>query len=326
MSICIRAVACALAVAFAGFASEAASRDSGAYYDWSEQVSELPSTWGDYFRRNAKVSLGPERRLRNGVAWRLFVDEVTGVPVPRVTWRPNGERLRVANRLLETVHGGEMLVVEHERGRLRKFGERRIAEGFRFFDVPAVTEWDVDLTYVGERLLSMVASAGVWGEGKGSSRALFRGLTFDLRTEKVVHLSECPGMEGLYGVAPEVSVPVPAERFFFRYGELFHLCNAARYRDFIALVKRVEARSGYDHLSASASDLTRRCIELQQNPVFQERQEYVLYLTFTGLAVQASGHGCPPRRTPDNPVIVPYRELAPFMQPGPWRDELLSLR
>jgi hypothetical protein len=57
----------------------------------------------------------------------------------------------------------------------------------------------------------------------------------------------------------------------------------------------------------------------------REEQEYALYLTFSGLAVHVGGPECPVARRPDNPIIVPYRRLEPLMQPGPWRDELLSL-
>jgi hypothetical protein len=33
---------------------------------------------------------------------------------------------------------------------------------------------------------------------------------------------------------------------------------------------------------------------------------------------------CTLLRSPVNPVIIPYRELEPFMIPGAWRDELLK--
>jgi hypothetical protein len=35
---------------------------------------------------------------------------------------------------------------------------------------------------------------------------------------------------------------------------------------------------------------------------------------------------CVLERSTVNPLIIPYREVEPFMIPGPWRDELLKLK
>lgn len=55
-----------------------------------------------------------------------------------------------------------------------------------------------------------------------------------------------------------------------------------------------------------------------------------LYITPAGLAVY-SGYiiprviqHCMMLGSTDNPVIVPWREVMPFLKPGPWRDELLK--
>jgi hypothetical protein len=59
----------------------------------------------------------------------------------------------------------------------------------------------------------------------------------------------------------------------------------------------------------------------------------VLYLTDRGLAVHNTEFGfipardnCALERSTVSPLILPYRELKPFMSPGPWRDELLRAR
>jgi hypothetical protein len=55
-------------------------------------------------------------------------------------------------------------------------------------------------------------------------------------------------------------------------------------------------------------------------------------LTSAGLALHDFLHNWPSMsrlkclsgRDEDDPVIIPYRELEPFMKPGPLRDELLK--
>jgi hypothetical protein len=52
---------------------------------------------------------------------------------------------------------------------------------------------------------------------------------------------------------------------------------------------------------------------------------WALYLTPTGLAVFGKGWSSRAfNNITVNPIILPYRELEPFMKPGPWRDELLK--
>ena len=320
-----RIAACMATSVLMNVASQAEVRDSGKYYDWSEEISEDSSTWAGYFRKNARLKLGPERRLPNGVSWRLLIDQSTGVPTPRVTWMPNRERMPTANRLLDSVQGGEMLVFREEEHRRDDLNRERKAMGARPIDEPPVSGWDAELTYVGPHLMSMVATARTWGEGKYSTYGLMRGLVFDLQAGTMAHVSACPGDSEVYGFQPDYTKPPVPSRFIFRYGELLDLCDPARYRDFIALVKRAEGAGGQRHTDPSESIQGTRCTEYPASPVFQEAQEYILYLTFDGLAVQATGRHCPSHRTPDNPVIVPYRELTPLMTPGPMRDELLSL-
>lgn len=326
MSVWSRAALCAATLVLAGLTSESAANYVGAYYGWSEHISADRSTWAGYFRRNARIELGPERRLPNGVSWRLLTDRLTGVPTPRVTWMPNRERLLAANRLLDMVQGGDMMVVKEEERRLNELNHYRVKEmGAPALDQRPVFAWDVELTYVGARLMSMVANASTWGEGRYSTYRLQRGLVFDLQAGTMAHVGACPGGSEVYGFRPDYSPETP-ERFVFRYGELLDLCDPARYRDFIAVLKQAEARGRYRHLDPSPIYKSDACIEYPEIPVFQEKQEYILYLTFSGLAVQATGRHCPLQRTPDNPVVIPYRDLAPFMLPGPWQEELLSLQ
>lgn len=296
-------------------ATPGAAENSGVIYHWYEDAAHTPSTWADYFRQNAQIVLGPERRLPNGVSWRLQTDRSTGIAYPRLTWMPDRKRLLAANRLLDGAHGAELLVehdLEDGRERLNRDSIALHGEPATLYSGPILEQWNVDLTYVGKRLMSAQTSAFERSGGTHPTVYL-RGLTFDLQAETIVELGRCPGRPTDIYAGP------------FRYGELLDLCDTARYHDFIALVRSIDARNGRRHITWSEPNKMLGCVESPDQPVFREDQEYVVYLTFAGLAVQAAGDDCPIKPTPDNPVIVPYRELAPFMTPGPWRDELLAL-
>jgi len=311
-------VICIFATVIDGRSSLADNR-----YGWDRY--ELPDQpkWAAYFRESAQIRLGRERRLPNGVSWRLLTDIRSGIAIPRLTWMPDKERLRTANRLLDIVQGGEMLVEREERRNVEGENEFRVNHGG--LSLPGkrgITQWDVGLTYVGSRLMSLMEAA-IIGSAGNKPDVLMRGLTFDLARGTIEQVRPCPDSRTPYGFSH-----VDGERgnFLFRYGELFQLCDPASYRAFIALVKEIDGKRSARHLPPSASDRTKGCVESIDQPVIREEQEYILYLTFAGLAVQATGKECAVTRTPDNPVIVPYRRLEPFMLPGPWRDELLSPR
>jgi len=287
------------------------------YYDWSGEVGlGAPSEWATYFKNNARIRLGPEQRLPNGVSWRLFTDLRSGIAIPRLTWMPDRQHLRAANRLLDTVHGGEMLIEARERALDEAFWQRPL-------QVPHVLEqWDVDLTYASSRLMSMMSAASVTNGGAGAPGYL-RGLTFDLDRGTMTAVTACPGNPFPYASPRSEGHP---SAFRFTYGELLNLCDATTYRAFIALVKEMDDARPLRHLPPSVSDKTKGCVEWPQQPLVREEQEYALYLTFSGLAVQVGGSECPLWRRPDNPIIVPYQRLEPFLLPGPLRDELLALQ
>jgi hypothetical protein len=295
----------------------ASARD--AVYDWSGWSQDLPdpATWADHFKKYARVQLGKEQRLPNGVAWRLLTDTGTGISMPRLTWMPDARSVRTANDMLDKVHGAEMLMDEAEWRSLQDVNEYRRREGIpplRFRH--AIVQDDVRLTYASKRLVSLVELALLQSEGNHWP-AIMRGLTLDLERAEIFHVETCPDTIQVYG-----SRLRPGEgNYRFRYGELLNLCEQESYRKFIALVKA--------HAPPPARPnafFIRECPENLDHPHIAEDQEYILYLTFQGLAVQAASWICPIRGAPPNVVIVPYQDLEPFMQPGPWRDELLKLR
>lgn len=184
---------------------------------------------------------------------------------------------------------------------------------------PALFQGDVGLTLAGGRLMSLF-SGGWYPSGGSDSPDFLRGLTFDLDAATVTHVSSCDSGRryGSDGGTPRT--------YRFRYGSLLDLCDAADYRRFVSLVREIDDARPARHLPPEESDRSKGCWrENPDQPLVREDQEYVLYLTFAGLAVHVADDYCPVARRPDNPVIVPYRRLEPLMLPGPWRDELLSL-
>jgi hypothetical protein len=80
--------------------------------------------------------------------------------------------------------------------------------------------------------------------------------------------------------------------------------------------------------AASKDARVRQCSEMESRGY----ESLVLYLTFKGLAVHNTEYGssadrgyCTVRRSPVNPLILPYRDLKSFVIPSPLSDELLKL-
>src|ERR1700761_7435881 len=87
-----------------------AQDDDGCGY--SQRVNGSPPTKRllEIFRRRPAPTLGPEHRLKNGVAWRLIYDAPTGLGLPRITWMPDRAAMDKANVLLEAAHGCLLLL------------------------------------------------------------------------------------------------------------------------------------------------------------------------------------------------------------------------
>jgi len=119
--------------------------------------------------------------------------------------------------------------------------------------------------------------------------------------------------------------------YLFQFGPL-RVCDREAYEKFVELLRR-RALLATERAAGSKDPAVRICGEKPDQGNIGKDQEIVLYLTFKGLAVHnteywpnASRSYCTLARSPVNPVILPYRELEPFMVPGPWRDELLKLQ
>jgi hypothetical protein len=286
---------------------------------WDYRADGNPPDWANHFEAHARLRLGPEQRLRNGVSWRMFIDLDTGAAMPRLTWMPSKRRLAAANRLLDMMQGGDMLAAVHYWHYAEAENDHRRQTGAPLLTLKDVLEQrDIGLTYVGPRFMSLMEAvffhpSGVIGDW------FQQGLTFDLESDKIVEVAACPGAKKPYGYSADDD----PDAFLFQYGEWLQFCDRAAYSQFIAVVKEIADRSAR-HLPPPKDTELDRCQLSPDRPLIDEKREYLLYLTFEGLAVQVSTKECPIQRTVDNPVIVPYRQLEPFMRAGPLRDELLA--
>jgi hypothetical protein len=295
----------------------------GSFVDDWEGVSADQATWADHYRKTARVRLGREQRLPNGIAWRLHTDVGSNLALPRITWMPNPRSTRTANDLLDMVHGGAMLFADRERLFLEAENDQRRRDGWRLmeYDHP-IGQTDVDLTYATPTLMSVVDLGVVFTDWRRITTRIIRGLTFDLRTGEMFRIEACAGSLHPYGAK--------GGNYRFQFGRLLQLCDTETYLAFVRLLAAKSAQIA--ERAAASEDRFADCSEKDRS-VVAPLQEIVLYLTFEGLAVLNTEYDpvsrrdtCSLERNPYNPIILPYRELEPFMIPGAWRDELLKLK
>ena len=312
----------------------AAPASRASFDGWPYYVKEDQGTWAAYYRSHARVRLGPEQRLPNGVSWRLHIDVGTGLAMPRITWMPDAQRMQTTNGMLDMAHGGAMLVSRAAGRELDELNEWAPGAGFPVFqyDKPVV-QTDVGLTYATPNLVSLVDLGYFVHEGSGTWR-IIRGLTFDLAARRMFGIDACPDSDIAYA-SHQYTVEKLGRRepinYLFQFGPL-RVCDREAYEKFVELLKR-RALLATERAASSKDPTVRICGEKPDQGNIAKDQEIVLYLTFRGLAVHnteywpnASRSYCTLARSPVNPIILPYRELEPFMVPGPWRDELLKLK
>ena len=233
---------------------------------------------------------------------------------------PDAQSMRTANDMLDMVHGGAMLFADAMRHWLDDVNGSTHHNGQHPLDHDrAVVQTDVGLTYATPTLVSLVDLGFVPDPRIG--RRIIRGLTFDLQTREMFHVEACPGSDDAYGTG---------DNYSFQFGKLLRVCDWDTYLKFVRLLKAQAARLA-EKTAGSKNSLAAWCSE-KAGPFIDRYQEIVLYLTFKGLAVHNTdyrprprGSDCTLKRSPVNPVILPYRELEPFMIPGAWRDELLKI-
>ena len=268
-----------------------------------------------YYQLHANVRLGREHRLGNGVAWRLLTDIRTGAAAPRITWMADRKSLLKANALFDAVHGDALL--EYERLDV----QRRYDElyDWQYGQPPFVIKppyfypENVAVIYATSRLVSYV-------EVRREVRMISMGIdvygrVLDLEQGRIREIEGCGGSD--------------YDWRNFRFGELLDVCEDAAYESFMTLWAD-KVRQAIVKAQASGDELSEQCGESMGSLELDSRR-MALYLTPAGVAV-FNNYWIPNSAKycafyddiTVNPIILPYRELEPFMKPGPWRDELLK--
>jgi hypothetical protein len=284
----------------------------------------------NFYRRHARIRLGAEKRLPSGVSWRLQTDIATGVALPRFTWMPNVQSLKVANRALDAMHGRLLVDSAYASEKIGElnYEERGLGLPRRREDHP-LTQTRTEVTYATSGLISIV-DLGYWASAGSYVPRHIHGLTFDIGRGRLHEIASCVGDDIPYA-SSEIA---GTERYLFRLGNFLKVCDVPSYRRFVELLQS-KAEEQARRVLGSQQDDIQHCLwhYIGDKKTIGENDEIVLYLTFAGLAVHNttfwpnSDRGqCVLSRSPLNPVIIPYRELESFMSPGPWRDELLALQ
>jgi hypothetical protein len=211
-----------------------------------------------------------------------------------------------ANRLLDAAHG--CLLIHYAQLVRERFGVDRddiasTADKPMFQPDPTL----VELTYASPRLVSY-AEIRVYAMG---SSVKPRGIVLDLERNRIYQASGCGDLGD-------------DDSGWFRLGPLMEVCT-------------FEAKAKFDKIWLNKIESVERAAELA--PDNCERQmgtqdspsEISMYLRDDGLAMYDYSRlvGLPKicldaEKSLIGPVVIPYRELEPFMKPGPWRDELLK--
>ncbi|HZP98333.1 MAG TPA: hypothetical protein VFB13_02265 [Reyranella sp.] len=269
--------------------------------------------------------LGAERRLRNGVAWRVVIDAGTHLAEARITWMPDRKAMEKANRFLEGAQACRILkyyqMATDSFGAAKEWLEK---EGRPIVGIPDTgflrTSPDlVELTYASNSLLSGynvladVQTGRLWPYKET--------YIWDLSENRLVGHEDCAAP-----AEPTLRLSSP-----FRLQGLLDLCKAEAHEKFLALWKSKFAMLAAAPAAKHDPGL-RNCPEenLEEYPPARRWAFYAL--TDAGLAVHTTfdGYnalrGCILIKNTLNPVIIPYRELEPWLVPGPWRDELLKAR
>lgn len=307
------------------------------YYSRYAGGDSIPGekTWSAYYRKHAHVSNGPEKRLANGVRWRLATDQRTRIAIPRIVWMPDNKNRDIANRMLESVQGGAILFSEQQqegfREYLRRYEEevqqsdpsaemhkRHLQAVLELMPKRVVTQSDVALTYASVGFASLVDLGFIFRDEGTYLPRIIRSVTLDLERRRILTMEACP--KGSFKRPDDLSNPL------FRFADLLEICDQTSLERFEALVEAEEDRTKAV-TAGSKSSLIEGC----RGTSIKGEQEFVVYLAVDGLAVHlthfwpnAAARSCPLTLSTRNPLIVPYRALEPLMKPGPLREELLK--
>jgi hypothetical protein len=254
--------------------------------------------------------MGAPHTMNKGVAWRLVTDTPTNLALPRIIGMPDRAAMDKANRLLDAAHG--CLLLRYARLAREWFGVDQPPDDAQATDKP-VFQPDpalVELTYASPRLVSY-AEMRVNAVDSVSYDVKPRGIVLDLERNRIYQASGCGGLrDDGYG--------------WFRLGHMLEVCTFEAWAEFSRIWSRkIEP---IEKAAALAPDNCERRMGTLDSP-----SEISMYFRDDGLAMYDYSRlaGLPKicldaKKSLIGPVVIPYRELEPFMKLGPWRDELLK--
>ena len=276
----------------------------------------------EFYAKHAQPILGAERRLANGVAWRLVIDAATRLASPRITWMPDRQAMQRANRFFVAGQACSMVRyagLTEDWFASAKYGANDPEGGLSLTIPRDQFIWQpYELTALTYATPSLVSGSQVLAE-RGETRRLpyLNSYVIDLRTEKTLQIDRCGDNDGDFTLASR-----------FRLGDLFDFCDPDAHAKFIVLWKsKIEAMAKTPVYKRDVG--VRYCSEDKFERMPPSARWVDLTVTEAGLAVHtgsidSSYNECMLNKSPFNPVIIPYRELEPFIKPGPWRDEFLK--
>lgn len=316
-----------MALSTVGFAAPRTAPDDEIGQDFDFWSLKEGAKFAKYYRTRALISPTPEpeRRLANGVRWRLLVDERTGMRMPRITWMPDQRSMAVANQLFEMAHGAAIAkAVDYSRIWLGKNTLRAVQGLPPYSQLPLQS--DIEVTYASRRFVSYI-ELGTEEEREKTFSPIARSRIFDIRKGRVYDFTFCPIQ---YEWNPEAAYMGDSEREwipkYIDHPTPFDFCEAD-VDAFRKVVKRWAA------LAIPASERDRQPADGCSRTAHQLARwgrGARAYLTSAGLAfvlfdAWPIGRPANCRFAVGDPVIVPYRALKRFMRPGPLADELRKL-
>jgi len=256
-----------------------------------------------FYRSFAKPMRGQIQKVPEAGTWLFETDKRTKIAYPRVVHLLHNQPVNKVNEALAAIHGRMIrLALEND----------RLVGGYR---EPGSTNFQrtVKVTYFSPRYLSIVELGAESSQGSGTS-IFARGITVDIERGAISSVEAC---------GPDSKRPT------FSFGSLLAMCTEAALAPFLDLWKThaefLEVEVPKDSVPRGLQDCWGRSL------AYFEHASFALYLTKAGLAVHNVGYVSNSEtqcidddRNPFNPVIIPYRELEPFMQPGLLHDELLK--
>ena len=266
-----------------------------------------------FYRSYAQPEHESPKALETG-RWVLETDRKTRLSYPRLVSLTGGGSAVRANAALEAIHGWlikRALKYHRELMQIRLFRE----EGL---DVDSVLWFDpVKVTYLSSGYLAVAAIGGERTDGNGTPIQVL-GVGIDIHQGTIFSVASC--REGDEGP-------------FFTFGSLLTVCDQSRLKTFRALWREqvTIAQDTAPRRQPPPGHYYEECRGLAGSYI-DVLSEFSVYPTPRGLAVHntlAAGLWQELCVTdPDSPffpTIIPWPKLAPLLNPGPWRDELLSL-